>query len=155
MGQLHEHEFTSLLTYAPLDVVWAHLHSCVGLASRAWLLTRPNTLSFRLSSIHFLTTLHIHFNIPHLTILYLSKCWCGHTIDDLGIHLLCCLCGNEHIVPHDTFQDVVAAIASKSGTHVQRFFTFSSATHKNKWILSSPKIVFVLWWMLSLLIWFV
>jgi len=46
--------FTSLLAYAPLDVVWAHLYSCVGLASRAWLLACPNTLSFCLSSVHFL-----------------------------------------------------------------------------------------------------
>jgi hypothetical protein len=31
----------------------------------AWLLTSPNTLSFLLSSTHFLTSLCIHFDIPN------------------------------------------------------------------------------------------
>jgi hypothetical protein len=65
MDQLHKQEFTSLLVVAPSNVVRAHLPSYVGLAARAWFLARPNTLSFHLSSTHFLITLHIHFDIPH------------------------------------------------------------------------------------------
>jgi hypothetical protein len=46
MDQLHKHEFTSLLVDVPSDVVRARLHSCVGLASRAWLLSCPHSPSF-------------------------------------------------------------------------------------------------------------
>ncbi len=45
------------------------------------------TLAFNLSSIHFLTSLHTHLGFSHLTITHCSYCQCGHTIDDLGIHL--------------------------------------------------------------------
>jgi hypothetical protein len=43
---------------------------------------------------------------------------CGDTIDDLGIHLLHCSCGSEHIIAHDTFQNTIAVIASKNGAHI-------------------------------------
>ncbi len=68
----------------------------------------------------FFITFHIHFGIPHLTILHFSRCQCGHTIDDLGIHLLCCPCGSECITTHDMFRDTIAAIILESGIHVQR-----------------------------------
>jgi hypothetical protein len=76
--------------------------SSVGLAIGAWLLTHLNTPSFRLYSTHFLTTLHIRLSIPHPIVVHFSRCQCGHTIDNLGIHLLHCLCKNEHNVTHDT-----------------------------------------------------
>jgi hypothetical protein len=41
-------------------------------------------------------------------------------MDDLGIHLLCCSCENEHIIAHDTFRNTVVTIALKSGAHIQR-----------------------------------
>jgi hypothetical protein len=43
----------------------AHLHSCVGPKACAWLLVHPTTHTFCLFSIHFLTTLCIHFGLPH------------------------------------------------------------------------------------------
>jgi len=54
------------------------------------------------------------------TILHFSQCQCGCTINDLGIHLLCCPCGRERTVAHDTFWNTIGAIISKSGAHVQR-----------------------------------
>jgi hypothetical protein len=38
----------------------------------------------------------------------------------LGIHLFCCSCESERTAIHDTFQDIVVAIALENGTHVQR-----------------------------------
>jgi hypothetical protein len=42
------------------------------------------------------------------------------------------MCENEHTSSHDTFQDIVVAIASKSGAHVQRevFHLFPCHTRK-------------------------
>jgi hypothetical protein len=62
---------------------------------------------------------------------------CGHIIDDLGVHLLHCLCKNEHIANHDTFWDTITAIASKNGVHVQKkVFTFSLATHEDDIVIT-------------------
>jgi hypothetical protein len=72
MDQLHEQEFTLLLTNVPLDVVRACLHSCTSLTIGAWLLAHPNTLSFHLAFAHFLITLYIHLGIPHAIIVHLS-----------------------------------------------------------------------------------
>jgi hypothetical protein len=41
-----------------------------------------------------------------------------HTIDDLGTHLLWCPYRNEHIIVHNTFQDIVLTIVLESGAHV-------------------------------------
>jgi hypothetical protein len=125
MDQLHEHEFTLLLVDVPSNFVQTCLHICASLATGAWLFSCPNTPSFLLSSTHFLTTLYICLGIPH-HVVHLSWCKCGHTINDLGIHLLHCPCGSEHIASHGTFRDTVAPIASKSGAHIQKqILTFS------------------------------
>jgi hypothetical protein len=42
------------------------------------------------------------------------------SIDDLGIHLLQCSCGNEHITTYDILGNIVTTIVFESGTHVQR-----------------------------------
>ncbi len=115
LNLLHEQEFTSLLRDAPSDVVWARVHSCVGPTTRAWLLARLSTFSFRLFFAHLFITLHICFNIPHPIVVYFSKCQCCHTIDDLDIHLLCYPCENEPIATHDMLRDTIVTIASKSG----------------------------------------
>jgi hypothetical protein len=120
MDQLHEPEFISLVIDVPLDVVRAHLRSCAGPTIWAWLLARFSTPSFRLSSTHFLATLCIYLNISHLTFLHLSQCHCYHTLNDLGIHLICCLCENDCTTTHDTLQNTIATIASKSGAHIYR-----------------------------------
>jgi hypothetical protein len=73
-----------------------------------------------LFSAHFLTTFHIRLNTPHLTIAHISWCQCGHTIDDLGIHLLHCSCWNERTIAQDTLWDIVATIVLENGTHVHK-----------------------------------
>jgi hypothetical protein len=64
--------------------------------------------------------LRIFLNIPHLTIAHLSQCQCGHTIDDLGIHLLHYLCENECITTHDTFRNTIITIMLENGVQIQR-----------------------------------
>jgi hypothetical protein len=111
------------------------------------------TPSFCLSLVHFLTTFHIYLDTSHPTIPHLSQCQCGHTINDLGIHLLCCLCESEHTTTHDTFRNIVVIIASHNGVHVKKKVShFFLALHKDKWILSLPDISFEPWQILSLLI---
>jgi hypothetical protein len=120
MDQLHEQEFTSLILDVLLDVVCACLCSYTSLIVRAWLLACPSTPSFCLSSTHFLTTLHISLSMPHPMVPHLSWCQCGHTIDDLGIHLLHCSCRSWCTTTHDTFQNTVTTIALKNRIHVQK-----------------------------------
>ncbi len=129
----------------------AHFYSCVSLVVRARLLVCFNIPSFRLSFAHFFIALRFHFNIPHPTIPYFSWCQCDHTIDDLGIHLLRCLCGKEHITAHDMFLDTIVAIISKNGAHIQKEVShLFPTTHKDEWILSSLEMVFEPWQTLSL-----
>ncbi len=98
----------------------ASLCSCASPRACAWLLVHPTTPTFRLSSTHFLTTLHTHLGLPHPIVAHLLWCQCGHTINDLDTNLLQCFYGNECIIAHDTFRDIVATIILESGTHVQR-----------------------------------
>jgi len=49
-----------------------HPHSYVDPTTKAWLLARLNTPSFRLYLPHFLTMLHICLSIPHPTIARIS-----------------------------------------------------------------------------------
>jgi len=113
-------KFVSLLVDTPLDIMQPCLHSCAGLGVDIWLLTHLTTPAFRLSSTHFLTTVHICFDLPHLIVAHLSWCQCGHTIDNLNTHLLQCIYGNERIIAHDTLRDIVVAIPLESGAHVQK-----------------------------------
>jgi len=53
------------LLLSPLDYVF------VGLGASAWLLTRPTTLAFCLSSTHFFTTRLIRLGLPHPIVAYL------------------------------------------------------------------------------------
>jgi len=79
-----------------------HLCLRVGLGANVWLLARPTTPAFCLSSTHFLITLRTHLGLPHPMVAHLSWCQCGHTIDNLDIHLFWCPCMNECISTHDT-----------------------------------------------------
>jgi hypothetical protein len=62
-----------------------------------WLLVHPTTLAFHLSSTHFLITLHTHLGLTHLIVAHISHYQCEHTIDDLGIHLLWCMCRIDRV----------------------------------------------------------
>jgi hypothetical protein len=118
MDELHEYKFISLLLDAHLDVVQTHFCSYVGPTTGSWLLVHPNTPLFCLPSFHFLITLHIHLGIPHPTIAHFSQCQCGHTINDLGIHLLHSPSKGECSVTHDTLRDIIATITLDSGAQV-------------------------------------
>jgi len=118
MEKLHKQEFASLLTNAPSNVMQTHLCSYVGPIERAWLLACFSTFSLCLSSTYFLITLCIRFGISHPTILHLSQCQCDLTIDDLGIHLLRCSCGNECITIHHTLQNTITTMTLEIGTHI-------------------------------------
>jgi hypothetical protein len=99
----------------------------------AWLLAHPNTFSFHLSFTHLLTTLRIHLSISH-PVVHFSWCQCDQTIDDLDIHLLHCLCRNEHTANHNTFRDIVTTIVSKNGVHVQREVFHLFLHHTQRWV---------------------
>jgi hypothetical protein len=90
----------------------------VGSKACTWLLTRPTTLAFYLSLIHFFTTLRRCLGLPHPIVVNLSRCQCGHTIHYPNTHLLWCPCGTEHTTAHDTFRDIIATIVLASGAHV-------------------------------------
>ncbi len=81
-------------------------------------ITHPTTLAFSLSLIHFFLVSHTHPSLPHSTIAHLSHCKCGHTIDDLNIHLLQCPFRNEPTTTHDIFQDTIVTIVLESGTPI-------------------------------------
>jgi hypothetical protein len=48
----------------------------------------------------------------------------------MGIHLLCCVHGNEHIGTHDAIQNTFAAIARNASFHVgqKQFYALLSIT---------------------------
>jgi hypothetical protein len=100
----------------------------------------------------FFTTLHIHLGLPHPIIAHLSRCQCGHTIDDLGTHLIQCPYGNERLVAHDTVRNIIATIVLESKAHVQREVSHLFP-HHTRWqsIFLLPKTTSILWWTLSLL----
>ncbi len=58
--------------------------------------------------------------MPHHIVAHISQCKCGHTIDDLGTHLLWCSCESECTTAHNTLQNLVVIIVSESGSHVQK-----------------------------------
>ncbi len=74
------------------------------------------------------------WHIPHPIVAHISWCECVHTIDDLGLHLLCCPCGNERILAHDTLWDINATITSKNGTHIQREVFHLFPHHTWRWV---------------------
>jgi len=137
--------------------VWACLHSCVGSTTRAWLLVCPNTPSFRLSSTHFFTTLHIRFSIYHILKL--------HIFHNVGVVMPSMIwvfisyfayVGMNTLYPMIHFKILLELSHQRmEPMYKERFLTFSFATHEDEWILSSLETIFKPWRMLSLLIWFV
>jgi hypothetical protein len=122
-----------------------HLHSCANLGANVWLLARPTTLSFHLSLVRFLTTLHTHLGLPHPIVAHLSWCQCGHTIDDLGTYLLQCPLEVNVRQPTTHFKILFQLLFWKV-EHMSRgrFPTFSFTTPENKWIFLPPNMTFKL-----------
>jgi hypothetical protein len=112
----------------------ARLCSCASLGVGTWLLTCPTTLTFYLSSTHFLTTLSTCFDLSHPTFTHFSQCQCGHTIDDLNTHLLWCPCEREHTTTHDTLWDIVVTIVLENGAHFQWKVSHLFPCHTQQWM---------------------
>jgi len=129
VDHLHEQKFASFLINFPSDIMRTCLHLCASLRAGVWLLIHPTTPTFHLSPTHFLTSLHTHFGLPHPTMAHLSWCQCGHTINNLGTHLLQCPYGNECTTTHNTLRDVIATIALENGTHVQKEVSHFPSPH--------------------------
>jgi len=76
--------------------------------------------------------------LPHPSIV--NRLWfvCTHPIDPMGIHLLHCVHGNEHIGTHDAIYNIFATIAWNVGFHVgqQQLHAFLSTTFNSsrRWI---------------------
>jgi hypothetical protein len=47
----------------------------------------------------------------------------------MGIHLLCCVHGNEHIETHDAIHDIFIIIVENDSLHGMRIITSTSFNH--------------------------
>ncbi len=86
------------------------------------LITSPSYhtyILFVLNSLHYNIT-YFPWLATNVIFAHFSCCQCGHTIDDLGIHLFWCMCGNGCITTHHTLQGIVAISALGNGTHLQK-----------------------------------
>jgi hypothetical protein len=76
--------------------------------------------------------------LPHPSIVNRPWFVCTHPIDPMGIHLLHCVHGNEHIGTHDAIHNIFATIAWNVGFHVgqQQLHAFLSTTFNSsrRWI---------------------
>lgn len=59
--------------------------------------------------------LHFCFGFIQFSTFNLFTCECEHELDTFGMNLICCLFGGQQIVTHDTIQNVMYALARKSG----------------------------------------
>jgi hypothetical protein len=76
--------------------------------------------------------------LPYPSIVNKPWCVCTHPINPMGIHLLHCAHGNEHIGTHDVIHNIFATIAWNVGFHVgqQQLHAFFSTTFNSfrRWI---------------------
>jgi hypothetical protein len=79
----------------------AQILSCYGPRVGVWFITWSVFPTFWLSSPFLSTTLRTWLGLPHPSIASIFQCVCTHPIDPMGIHLLCCVHGNERIGIHD------------------------------------------------------
>jgi hypothetical protein len=104
--------------------------SCSGLKVGVWLKVQPIFLGFQLTSLVFSTTFRIRLGLPHPSIASIPQCMCTHPIDYMGIHLLRCVHGNEHIRTHDVVHNTFATIVWDVGFHMgqKQLYVFLSNT---------------------------
>ncbi len=105
--------FFSILSNGMFDVHQVCILSCSNLSF--WCLAQGLISSIHVFPIidNLLHHLTIQLELPHLLVTCLTHCVYTHLIDPLGIRLLRCSCGNEHIERHDTFHDVFASITKE------------------------------------------
>jgi hypothetical protein len=73
---------------------------------------------FWLVSLVFSITLWIQLGLPHPSITSILLCVCTLPINHMGIHLLCCVHGNERTWIHDAICDTFTAIVQDVDFHV-------------------------------------
>ncbi len=129
MDHLHKQKFATFLVDVPLDTIWTCFQSYVDPAIGVWLLVHLTRFAFCLSLVHLFTMLCTHLGLPHPTIAHLSCYQCGHTIDDLIIHLFQCSCENEHATTQNTLQNIVTTIIVENGTRIEKGFPPFSPPH--------------------------
>jgi uncharacterized protein (DUF2237 family) len=115
---LRHHTLSKMLFNRTSKVHHARILSCFGPRAGTWLIVRLVFSTFWLFSPMFCTTLHTWFGLPHPSIASILRCVCTHPINPMGIHLLCCALGNEHIGTHNVIHDTFVAIAWDVGFHV-------------------------------------
>jgi hypothetical protein len=147
LEHLHHHTFSSMLFDKISEARYAQILSCSSLRVGAWIIVRPIFPNFQLTSLIFSITLWIHLRLPHLSIANILWCVCTHPIDLMGIHLLHCVHGNEHMETHDGIHNTFGAIVWYVGFHVGReqlnaFLQTCSTPPIDKSTLCSPKMAF-------------
>ncbi len=113
--------------------------------SCAYPIVWSSTPTFRLSSIHFPLGFHTHLGLPHPIVAHFSHYYCGHIIDDLGIHVFWCSCRNEHTTTHDFFEISSQLLFWKMDYMYRKMFlAFFPTMFSSESIFLSLKIVFKL-----------
>jgi hypothetical protein len=114
---LHHHALFSILSNGIFKTHRVQILSCFGRVS-VWFTFWPIFPNFQLASLIFSTSLQIQLWLPYPSIASIFQCVCTHPIDLLGIHLLRCVHGNEHIGTHDAIRNTFVAIVLDVGFHM-------------------------------------
>jgi len=81
----------------------------------------------------FTLALCFHFGLIQPSTFSFFMCECGHELDAFNMHLLHYLFGDQWIVTHDAFQDVMYVLAPKSGNFVWREWWYSLTLKISLW----------------------
>ncbi len=118
LERLHHHTLSSMLPDKTFEAHHAWILLCSSSKVGTWLVARLVFLAFWLFSLIFYTTLCTWLGLPHPSIVSIPRC--VHPINLMGIHLLLCAHGNEHIRTHDAICDTFAAITQDVSFHMGR-----------------------------------
>ena len=80
----------------------------------------PILPSLRFPAPLFVTVLRLRLDLPHPCLATYAACSCGHPLDPLGTHFLCCARGGERTSLHDSVRDAVYHIIRESLQHTYR-----------------------------------
>jgi len=131
LERLHHHTLSNIFFDGTSKAHHAQILSCFSVRTSAWLTFQLIFPAFRLFSLIFCITFCTRLGLPCPSIISISQCVCTHPIDPLGIHLLCCVHGNEHIGTHNVIRDTFAAIARDASliSHETKTITCASFNH--------------------------
>jgi hypothetical protein len=120
LEHLHHHILYSMTSNGTYEAHHTQILSCFSLRASAWFRTWPIFPTFWLSSLIFCITLHTQLGLPHLSIASILQCVCTHPIDSMGIHILCCVHGNECIKTYDVICNTFTTIARDVNFHMKQ-----------------------------------